>query len=384
MKKEIKPKTTAKLSATDSDIIRDHIVGSEIAIIPEVDQSFRYRLPRQGKIHLGVKVVSKSGKEYPKATDYFILPDQLKSDEGFKKALQALGESVDEPRQLPIMLPCDAIAGNLQSSSDYYGSTRGLICRTFDGITCKYVDQQTGELKEQPCKMRSGCEHYSKSDCHWIHRLRFVLPDAAGVGVWQIDTTSPNNRANLLTEMAQIKGLMGGRLAGIDLLLTLEPREFVVPVKDKDGVKQIKTVCHLLHIRSRQTLRELRNAVITQPTFDSAELEDFDLSPNDIPVVEEDEIEGEVEEVSEEVEAECEVEPDFEQSVADKEQLAIEDALKDELFNVCREIAEKKGVARQVVTKMVEKVSGGWKRKVGDLNAKELAALRDMLETWKE
>jgi len=302
MKKEIKPKTTTKLSVADSNIIRDHIVGSEIAIIPEVDQSFRYRLPRQGKIHLGVKVVSKSGKDYPKATDYFVLPDQLKSDEGFKKALEALGESVDAPRQLPIMLPCDAIAGNLQSSSDYYGSSRGLICRSLDGITCRYVDATTGELKETPCSMRSGCEHYEKGDCHWIHRLRFVLPDAAGVGVWQVDTTSPNNRANLLTEMAQIKGLMGGRLAAIDLLLTLEPREFVVPVKDKGGFRQVKTVCYLLHIRSRQTLRELRNAALTQPSFDSAELEDFDLSPNDIPVVEEDEIVGEVEEVVEEVE----------------------------------------------------------------------------------
>ena len=380
MKKEIKPKTNSKLSAMDSNIIRDHIVGSEIPIIPEVDQSFRYRLPRQGKIHLGVKAITKSGKEYPKATDYFVLPDQLRSDEGFKKALEALGESADEPRQLPIMLPCDAIAGNLQSSCDYYGSTRGLVCRTFDGVTCKYVDQQTGELKEQPCKMRSGCEHYARGDCHWIHRLRFVIPDAAGVGVWQIDTTSPNNRANLLTEMAQIKGLMGGRLAGIDLLLTLEPREFTVPVKDKGGIRQVKTVCHLLHIRSRQTLRELRNTAVTQPSFDSAELEDFDLSPNDIPVVEVEEVS---EDVETEVETEGEAEPDFEQSV-NKEQMALEDALKDELFGVCRQIVENKGVPRQVVTKMVEKVSGGWKRRVPDLNAKELAALRDMLEAWKE
>ena len=32
------------------------------------------RLPRLGKIHLGVKAKNEKGVEYPKAVDYFVVP----------------------------------------------------------------------------------------------------------------------------------------------------------------------------------------------------------------------------------------------------------------------------------------------------------------------
>lgn len=39
----------------------------------------RARLPRLGRIRLGVKKVAASGKEYPAEVSYFVIPDELKA-----------------------------------------------------------------------------------------------------------------------------------------------------------------------------------------------------------------------------------------------------------------------------------------------------------------
>ena len=40
--------------------------------------SDRRRLPRLGSIRLGIKVKNKKGIEYPKETEYFVCPDEVK------------------------------------------------------------------------------------------------------------------------------------------------------------------------------------------------------------------------------------------------------------------------------------------------------------------
>lgn len=278
------PKTPKNEMMPAEAAIIQQSVGREIPMIPEIDKAYRYRLSLLGKIHLGYLAVSQSGKEYPKAAEYFVLPDKLATDTKFQAALVNCGnEDPTKPTMLPIILPCNVIAGNFSSSADRYGASRGLICRSYDGVTCRIVDQTTGELREKPCGMRSGaCKYYASGECRWIHRLRFMLPDAEGFGVWQIDTTSDNNRANLLTEMTQIKSMLNGRLAGIDLLLTLEPREFSITINDKPA----KVTCHLLHIRSNQRLRELVKGFEPRiAAVDSSEIEEFDTSIDDLPTV---------------------------------------------------------------------------------------------------
>ena len=51
------------------------------------------RLPRLGKIRLGEKVEGKGGKEYPKATDHFVVPEEVAAVYG------------NEPKRLNIMFP---------------------------------------------------------------------------------------------------------------------------------------------------------------------------------------------------------------------------------------------------------------------------------------
>src|SRR5262245_30112806 len=60
--------------------------------------SDKRRLPRLGKIRLGVTVVRGDGKSYPKATDYFVVPEIVAS---------VLGEP--RPKALPIMFPVDDV-----------------------------------------------------------------------------------------------------------------------------------------------------------------------------------------------------------------------------------------------------------------------------------
>jgi len=286
-KQETRPPSFAEIVATKT---------TQLAGFTEENQ-FRIRFPREGKIHLGVKKMftktnSKTKETYevesPVATDYFVLPPALLEDADFCDALREIGQDPECPRRLPIWLPSNEPTDNLVSSYDRYGKTRGLVCRSTDGITAKCRNEETGESFEQPC-LNKECPHYVKGDCHEIHRLRVFLPDARGVGVWQIDSKSPNNWSNLSCEMTTILGSTGGKLAALDLVLCLEPEERVISYVDRQQQsKTSKVVVHLLHLRSGYKLRDLRReaakAEADWDMSDVAEVDtDFDEISHDVP-----------------------------------------------------------------------------------------------------
>jgi len=53
------------------------------------------RLPRLGKVRLGIKVEPPDKNPYPRATDYFVVPDEIKEYVG------------EKPKQLQIMFPVE-------------------------------------------------------------------------------------------------------------------------------------------------------------------------------------------------------------------------------------------------------------------------------------
>lgn len=260
---------------TESSVIMNQLTQEGVQLLPGVDQDFRFQLPRLGKLRLGIKALAQSGKEYPKATEYFVLPQELLDNSDFMAELSKYNADPAKPVKLPIYLPCNAIAGNMRRSADLYGSSKGLLCRTYNGEICERVNQKTGEWSQCECSMHTGCQEFEKKNCHWIHRLRVVLPDAPGIGVWQIDSTSKNNWATLNSEMGAIKGQLGGKLAGVDLFLTLEPREFQVSMTDyKTKEKKLqKTTTWLMHIRSDMNLRKLKEAAQNAVGYDDATIE---------------------------------------------------------------------------------------------------------------
>jgi hypothetical protein len=207
------------------------------------------RLPRLGKIHLGYKKISeRTGKEYPVATEYFVIPRELE---------QYLGVA---PTEIPIMIPVED--EEIWASQYYkrYSRTRGLTCRG-DGVTCKrMVDAQTGAMADRetkevvwkeglPCLGRQ-CPDYLAKECKETMNLQFIMPDIPGLGIWQVDTSSINSIRNINSASEMIRAVYK-RISFIPLLLTLEPQEVINP---DDGKK--KTV-RCLQIRARGTLRDL-------------------------------------------------------------------------------------------------------------------------------
>src|SRR3989304_4359430 len=80
------------------------------------------RLPRLGKIRLGIKKEGDDGSPYPVPTDYFVCPDEVKEIFG------------DKPKELRIMFPTE---NSEQWASQYlrcYSTSNELICRG-DGET---------------------------------------------------------------------------------------------------------------------------------------------------------------------------------------------------------------------------------------------------------
>jgi len=190
------------------------------------------RLPRLGKIHLGVKVPGAGGNEYPKATDYFVCPDEVKEVYG------------EEPKVLDIIIP---IEDDEQWCTQYYrqwSKTVGLVCKG-DGIkaqrriedpdgTVRMVDNYVCDGRGDPLINLPPCPEYG-TKCKQQMNLRFILPKvpSSAVGVYQIDTTSINAILNT-NSVADILREKLGRCAGVPLILSLE----VIPVQTPKGIQK--------------------------------------------------------------------------------------------------------------------------------------------------
>ena len=235
------------------------------------------RLPRLGKIHLGVKVTkNKKGEEcspYPRATEYFVCPDEVMAVYG------------EKPQKLEIIIPVEDEEMWANQYYRKYSRSRGLVCKG-DGITCRrMVDVGTGDTanrdttqivwKEgQPCAGRE-CPDYQAKKCQEVMNLQFLLPKVPGIGVWQIDTGSINSIRNINNMAAMIRATCD-RISWIPLVLTLEPVEVTNP---DDGKK--KTV-RCLNLRHEGSLGELLLAsgkakaelLITAPAEDEAPMDE--------------------------------------------------------------------------------------------------------------
>jgi hypothetical protein len=173
------------------------------------------RFPRAGKIHLGIKTTNDKGKEFPKAVDYFVLPE----DRPDLKEL--FGE---KPRELTIMFPTDDLEIVAPQYFKRYGSGTGLVCKG-DGVTASMVNQDTGEFEEITCPGLE-CDWFEpKKHCRHVMNLQFLLPDFISDGVWQLDTTSFFSIVNFNGSWDFIRTLTGGKIAMIPLLLRVVPKE---------------------------------------------------------------------------------------------------------------------------------------------------------------
>ena len=207
------------------------------------------RLPRLGKIRLGIKKISpRTGASYPTATDYFVCPPEVQAIYG------------EKPQRLDVIIPVED--EEMWASQYYrqYSRTRGLICKG-DGESCRrMVDTETGAIANRDTKevtWREGCEclgrdcpDYKGKACQEVMNLQALLPKVPGLGIWQIDTGSINSIRNINNCATMIRA-MCGRVSWIPLVLTLEPTDVVNP---DDGKKKTVYCMHLRYERSAESL----------------------------------------------------------------------------------------------------------------------------------
>ena len=197
--------------------------------------SDRRRLPRLGKIRLGIMVQEPGKKAYPRSTEYLVVPEEVEAIVGQK------------PKALPIMLPSDDPAFIFPQTYKMYKSA-GLWCAG-DGSQARRWDEQ-GNLKEIACP----CPFLESGECGPVATLNFLLPDVPGVGIWQITTGNTRSIISLNTSL-EMFGRMFGGLTGIPFTLRLDPE----PLQrfDERQHKMVKQTLYVLRLDSPRTLREI-------------------------------------------------------------------------------------------------------------------------------
>lgn len=164
--------------------------------------SEKRRLPRLGKIRLGIKKKSlKTGSEYPAEVPYFVVPDEVKRIYG------------DQPTEIDVMFPLDDIDAVFPVSYKFYGSGKGLKCNG-DGEIAYCADEKTKEIIEKKCP----CNLLEEGKCKQSGTLSVILQKINVGGVYQINTSSFNSIVDIASGIDYVKALIG-RVAMVPLKL---------------------------------------------------------------------------------------------------------------------------------------------------------------------
>ena len=202
----------------------------------------RLRMPRLGKIHLGLPMESRT---YPQPTDYFVCPEEV---------VKALGD--DKPKSLTILFPTEEPE---QFASAYYKAfsrSRGLVCKG-DGIKADRTvnmakmlgpdgvlpqipnDAEHWPIVDSEAKAEDiarhgiicageSCPQYIDKTCRRMMMLQFMLPVVPGLGIYQIDTGSINGILNIYGSLELIRAV-AGRVSMIPLTLSIGPQKTTNP-----------------------------------------------------------------------------------------------------------------------------------------------------------
>ena len=174
------------------------------------------RLPRLGKIRLGEKKTTESGKEYPVETSHFVVPGEVARIYG------------DQPNSLDILLPVENLEVVFPQAMKLY-STRGLICAG-NRETAMFYNPTSANMEVKTCPCDKADE-----ECKHLGSLMVILPKVCLGGIYQIDTRSFNSIVNINSNLANdgyIKALCG-RISFIPLTLKRVAQE--MQYEDKKG-----------------------------------------------------------------------------------------------------------------------------------------------------
>lgn len=188
--------------------------------------SERRRLPRLGKIRLGIKKTGLSGT-FPAEVDYFVCPPEVQRVYG------------PQPKALRIMIPLEDTGQVFPQAYKWYGSGSGLKCKGDGQVALRrWADVEPGlqtkitsayepnDLVEIPCP----CPRLKSGDCGVKGHLMVLLPDVSLSGIYQLDTGSAYNLIEINSAIDFLRSLLG-HIAFIPLTLKREPVEITYQAK---------------------------------------------------------------------------------------------------------------------------------------------------------
>jgi len=228
------------------------------------------RMPRAGKIHLGLPM---EGRSYPQPTDYFVCPPEV---------IDAIGE--DKPKELTIMFPTEDPEQFAPTFYKLFARGRGLLCKGdgetagrkvnirqilgADGVlsgipnTPEAWPVATPDANPADVGMRTiecrgpACPQHGPKGCGRMMMLQFLLPDVPGLGIYQIDTGSRNGILNIYGAVELIRAMVG-RVSMIPLTLKIGPLQTVSPETGKAQTNYVMTLSCDFSIHSMEQYKQL-------------------------------------------------------------------------------------------------------------------------------
>jgi hypothetical protein len=224
-------------------------------------------LTERGKIKIGMKGAERTSSggstfQLPQKLNHFIVTTLERGKDGnFLRdiSLYAALKLDAEPKKLPILLLFDDIALNFQCRyTCYMGKT--MFC-SGDGVAAFQMKSKTEPQRAQvtcPCYRKEstfkGDDDRGNGRCKINGTLSCMLAGANVIGgVWKFRTTGYNSTVGILSSLTLIKTMTGGLLAGIPLVLTIQPKVATNPVDGRAvtiyvvGVEYAGTMDDLQH-----------------------------------------------------------------------------------------------------------------------------------------
>ena len=165
----------------------------------------RQRLPRIGKIKLGVTVTKTNAEgktvSFPKEVDYFVVPPEL---------VELYGE---KPTRLPVLFPVDDIDRILPNRYERYSG--GLLTLECDGVQATEIPLKGPEVRytckrpmAEPGKPTPECECKAKAK-----GTLNVIVMGGGIGTYQIPIGGEQRIADLINQLDVFKKIFGSLTA---------------------------------------------------------------------------------------------------------------------------------------------------------------------------
>ncbi len=198
------------------------------------------RLPRLGKIRLGIKKISaKTKKEYPAEVDYFVCPKEVREKFG------------EQPKALPVMIPVENEEMVYRQYYACYGSNQKLKCQG-DG---QDADRRTEQgIEHITCPSPDNCDYAAANGCRARIDIMFVLPDINMGGVYQISTGSVNSDIDIRSGIEMAKYLFG-RISWVPMQIVREARKTPNP---KTGAMEMHWPVRLYPIATVSETNQIR------------------------------------------------------------------------------------------------------------------------------